>query len=606
MQHRAKRKTVLKSLTALVLILMMMTAVLFISPVSVRAANIIDMGDYIFQVLDDGKSAKILQYKGQSLYVSLPASVEDYTVTVVGASAFMDNETIKELDISNKVTTIESNAFYNCDALQKLVVPGNVLDIGECAFADCKSLESVTINDGTKNIGRFAFSGCTSLSELTLPGSIDIVDDFAFFNCRSLKNIDIPRSVSEVGGYVLEGTQWMAEQKDEFIIAGDGVLIKYNGKEKSKSIPSNIKRIGDYAFAENNDIDTILIADNVTKIGKKAFYNCKGLKTIGFSSYGMNNILDYAFSGCEQLDSVTLPGSLKTLGAGAFKDCKGLSQINIPSGVENIEENTFEKCSSLKSVKMQDGLAEIKPSSFSECTSLGKVSFPETLKTLDTAAFVKCSSLTRAEFNGDAEIQTNAFLDCKNIQELVFYKPVTNIHDMAFSGDPQLTLYSDNDVYIEDYAKRNKLFVENVRNLKPYVDQGVMEQDAEKENSGFSGSYTFIMIAIIIVDVGLVVLFSLYILFIQPKKKGRVKRKKALADNENIKSRGVKEKRFKRHEKFVEISPEETIIYAPPRQNINTEKHTSVHKKNVGNVSGNIRRKSPEKMPKRSDRNDKK
>ena len=192
MQHRAKRKTVLKSLTALVLILMMMTAVLFISPVSVRAANIIDMGDYIFQVLDDGKSAKILQYKGQSLYVSLPASVEDYTVTVVGASAFMDNETIKELDISNKVTTIESNAFYNCDALQKLVVPGNVLDIGECAFADCKSLESVTINDGTKNIGRFAFSGCTSLSELTLPGSIDIVDDFAFFNCRLFNNIDRP------------------------------------------------------------------------------------------------------------------------------------------------------------------------------------------------------------------------------------------------------------------------------------------------------------------------------------------------------------------------------------------------------------------------------
>ena len=604
MNHILKIKTVFRILTSFVLSLIMITAVLFISPVSVRASDIIDMGDYVFQVLEDGKSVKILQYKGQSLYVSLPSGVEDYIVTVVGASAFMENTTIKELNISNKVTKIESNAFCKCDALQKLVIPGNVQDIEECAFSECTALESVTIHDGTKNIGRFAFSDCTSLTELVLPGSIDIVDDFAFFNCRSLEKIDIPRSVAEVGGYVLEGTKWMSEQKDEFVIVGDGVLIKYNGKEKSKSLPSKIKSIGDYAFAENNEIDTILMSDTVTEIGKKAFYNCKGLKTIGLPSTGMVKIGDYAFGNCDQLDSVTLPESLKTLGKGAFMSCKSLNQINIPAGVEIVDQDTFDSCESLKSVKLQEGLAQIGPFAFNACTALGKISFPETLKELSTCAFDKCSSLTRVEFNGDTEIFVGAFSECSNIQEIVFYKNMTNIYDMAFSGSPQLTLYSDNDAYVEEFAKKSKLFSENIRALKPYVDQGIMEPEPPKDNSGFSGSYMFIMIVIIIVDVGLVVLFSIYILFIQPKRKKRksAKRQKALAEgmaDNNVRSKAVKEKKFRRHEKFVEISPEETIIYAPPRQNVN--------KKDKNTVSKEVRKKAPEKEKhsKHSDRNEK-
>ena len=257
--------------------------------------------------------------------------------------------------------------------------------------------------------------------------------------------------------------------------------------------------------------------------------------------------------------------------------------------------------------KLQNGLINIEPSSFDECTSLGKISFPETLKKISSGAFIKCSSLTRAEFNGDTEVLPSAFSDCPNLQEVVFYKPVTNIHDMSFSGNPQLTLYSDNDAYVEEYAKKSKLFSENIRTLKPYVDQGIMDPEPVKEKSRFPGSYTFIVVCIIIIDVGLVVLFSFYILFIQPKKKRRAAQKRKAMEYNG--TRTVKEKKFRRHEKFVEISPEETIIYAPPRQNTAAEKSTSVHRKNSANtVSGKERRKAPEmnKPSKRPDKNSKK
>ena len=229
-------------LLACVVTLLILTAMLLLRPVRARAAGIIDAGDYVYQVMEDGQSVKIIQYKGQSLYVSLPSTVEEYTVTAVGSAAFMSNTTIKEMELSSSINLIEANAFYKCTSLQKLQIPGNVLGIGECAFMDCISLQSVTIYDGTAAIGPYAFSGCTALTELKLPNSLKLIDEFAFFNCTSLAEVSIPKSVDEFGGHMLEGTKWMQNQKTDFVVVGDGVLIQYNGKEKSKSIPKNIKK----------------------------------------------------------------------------------------------------------------------------------------------------------------------------------------------------------------------------------------------------------------------------------------------------------------------------------------------------------------------------
>ena len=508
---------------ASIMIVMIISAVVFTLPVRVEAATVIDNGDYVFQVLGDKKSAKIIQYKGKSLYVTLPSSVDSYEITSVGASAFMSNKTIKELEISNTIKTIESNAFYGCTALQKLQIPGNVEKVEDCAFSDCTALKSVEIYDGTVSIGRFAFAGCASLSELKLPNSIDVIDDFAFFNCTSLGNVSIPRSVSRLGGYILEGTSWMKNQNGDFVVIGDGVLIKYNGREKSRSIPDNIKQIGEFAFAENKEIDTILISPSVTRVGRGAFQNCKGLKAIGLPE-SLTEIADRAFYGCESLASVTIPSSITKLNSETFGMCTGLTTAEIPSTVSTLGEGLFDGCKSLRTVKMQNGLQVIEKNVFAECTSMGRLVFPESLKELKTEAVKDCISLTRVEFNGDTKIAANAFTGCKRIKEVVFYRNPTSIADRAFNGSPELKFFSDNSLYVEEYAKKSKLGNENIRSLSPYVDQGVMTEADKKQESGFSGSYTFIVVMIIIVDVGLIILFSFYILFFQPKGKKTAKR----------------------------------------------------------------------------------
>ena len=54
----------------------------------VQAKNIVDNGDFKYVISDDGKSAEIISYVGQSLYVSVPDEVNNCAVVSIGAAAF--------------------------------------------------------------------------------------------------------------------------------------------------------------------------------------------------------------------------------------------------------------------------------------------------------------------------------------------------------------------------------------------------------------------------------------------------------------------------------------------------------------------------------------
>ncbi len=488
-------------------------------PISVNAATIMDNGDYVFRVLEDGKSAEVIQYNGKSLYVSLPSTVDKYKVTKVGAAAFMSNKTIKELEIPGSVEIIGSNAFAGCTGLKKLEINGSVETVGECAFMNCSSLETAVIREGVMNIEESAFSGCNLLKSIELPESIIKIGKFAFLNCSSLESITIPQTIKELGGYALEGTKWINNQKSDFVTVSNGILIKYNGKEKARSLPNSIKQIGDCAFAGDTGINTVLIPNTVTKIGSSAFEGCTSLQTVTLPP-SVTSIGSSAFAGCTALEMIELPSRLKQLSHDIFANCESLTGITIPASVEVIEPSAFSGCRNLKNLKLQNGIKSIQELAFSECISLGRVVFPESLKDLYTATFLDCINLTRVEFNGDTELPVLAFNGCKNLKEVVFYRVPSNISEYAFSGIKDITFYSDNNFYVEDFARKQKYNSENIKNLPPYEDKGIIDELSKNEDEGgFSGSYTLIVVIIVIADVALIVLFSLYLLFFSGKKK---------------------------------------------------------------------------------------
>lgn len=84
--------------------------------------------------------------------------------------------------------------------------------------------------------------------------------------------------------------------------------------------------IENYAFANNNKITSVHIANGVQTIGLLSFYKCANI------------------------EEVVLPSSLKSLGNGAFGECAKLSSLYLGDGIADIGLTSFSSCVNLKTV----------------------------------------------------------------------------------------------------------------------------------------------------------------------------------------------------------------------------------------------------------------
>lgn len=112
-------------------------------------------------------------------------------------------------------------------------------------------------------------------------------------------------------------------------------------------------------------------------------------------------IPDYAFSGCDTLESVILHDDITYIGRGAFSGCTALSKIDIPNSVEFIGEEAFYDCSSLKTVSIPSNVSTIESKTFYGCSSLKTVSLSVGLTNINSNAFHKCDKLATVNYAGN-------------------------------------------------------------------------------------------------------------------------------------------------------------------------------------------------------------
>ena len=92
--------------------------------------------------------------------------------------------------------------------------------------------------------------------------------------------------------------------------------------------------IPEYVYLEQQDVDDFKfnISVNpstqipVSRIDKKAFYNCKGLESIDLPD--LDEIGDSAFACCTGLKEILLPSSLHCIYAHAFQGCSNLESVD--------------------------------------------------------------------------------------------------------------------------------------------------------------------------------------------------------------------------------------------------------------------------------------
>ena len=119
-----------------------------------------------------------------------------YTITAIGASAFMDCAGLTSVTMPSSVITIGNSAFQNCAALKSIVIPAGITAISDCAFSGCTSLASVTIPNSVTSIGNSAFSGCTPLASVVIPNSVTSIGAYTFFGCVSLASVTLPAAAT--------------------------------------------------------------------------------------------------------------------------------------------------------------------------------------------------------------------------------------------------------------------------------------------------------------------------------------------------------------------------------------------------------------------------
>lgn len=108
--------------------------------------------------------------------------------------------------------------------------------------------------------------------------------------------------------------QVLQDKEDDFeIIAGS--LRSYKGSQIDVVVPEGVVEIDPGVFSGMTALRSVTLPSSLKQIE------------------GPRLDLDGAFAGCTSLEIINLPEGIEIIEEGAFRNCKNLSQINIPDGV---------------------------------------------------------------------------------------------------------------------------------------------------------------------------------------------------------------------------------------------------------------------------------
>lgn len=185
-------------------------------------------------------------------------------------------------------------------------------------------------------------------------------------------------------------------------------------------------------------------AMNVTTVGERAFFGCRGLKEVNLPE-SVTEIGAWAFGWCDSIAVINLPVGVTGLRADVFDGCYGLERITADDGsrmhVDNGKalytadgktltvslptvEGTFE---------MIDGTERIGARALGGCTFIDSVRIASSVRSIGQNAFSFCNSLRRIYLpEAVEEIEAKAFADCFLLEQIDV--DTANVHFSSHDG----------------------------------------------------------------------------------------------------------------------------------------------------------------------------
>lgn len=190
----------MKKVIAVVLV---MVSVLTLFCACGNTSKPVQSGDYEYVVLEDN-TAKITKYLAQDERpeYEIPSSIDEYTVTVIGAEAFKGAQGIREVHTPSTLIKIEEHAFEGSSVKTvKMNRSKNLTEIGEYAFAECDNLIQADMPASLASLGDYAFYHCDKLRIAQFRGNTGTIGTFSFDACPEVK-IYLKDNATNVKNYI--------------------------------------------------------------------------------------------------------------------------------------------------------------------------------------------------------------------------------------------------------------------------------------------------------------------------------------------------------------------------------------------------------------------
>lgn len=395
-------------------------------------------------LLIDGKEYRVTKIEGHDAWQAIANFngnvIISKGITEIGKASFNGANKITGVEIPDSVTLISDYAFQYCKSLTKIEIPGTVKKIGNWwgnvngqIFNGCSNLKEVILEEGIEEISGRAFDSCSKVKEWKLPKSLKRIGPCAFRNI-SVEEFNIPENVESIAATFISSSNLSrinVDSNNKYFTSVDGILfdkdstrlIKYpeNRDGNSYEVPNTVKTIDANAFISCKNLQTIVIADSVEKIGDSAFDGSK-LKTINLGG-GITNISNKPFYGAwnltninvitendkyesengilfnkgktilikyppaiingevyeipntvveigpqsfyrSQIKNVIIPNSVKKIGSESFFACYNLEEVNLPEGLERIEWRALYGCHKIKTIVVPSSVTFIDGGAF--------------------------------------------------------------------------------------------------------------------------------------------------------------------------------------------------------------------------------------------------
>lgn len=456
--------------------------------------------EYEYDVYAD--HIEIVEYLGYEKDVIIPQEIDGKPVTKI---LYFGGETVKSVVIPEGVTHIGKTsefcrAYPEClfsNNIESVIIPKSVVFIQSGALEDTtwykqfsdkynivgdgiligqryEEEETVKFPKGIKRIsaggwGRLGVSSITreieipeGVIEIGIGNSkeIEINGEFYLMSLFDLENIKFPSTLKKITSLgnslgLIHESEWYQELEDEFVIVGDGVLIKTNIPEDKDyvEVPKEVKSISTSITLPYDGKVKIVIPECVNGVYASGYLlePLKGMENTEVI-YGGKDLVefDYALAWCG-IEQYIVSDDASKLGVRALSG-NSLKKIIIPKGVIEIGDDSFGGCSSLENIKLPNSLKVIGDGAFGGCTKLKNIEIPKGVRYIGEEAF-KMTNISSITIPESVQYIGKDALKTQFTEEKVFHEELGEVIEITCINVDKI--YGVSGSCAEEYAKEN-------------------------------------------------------------------------------------------------------------------------------------------------------